>query len=121
MPMAPVAIDSWRMSGVAARATIIRATAPRRSDHGARLKNSHQTTRANPPANPPSMPYMAASGATRGTPYRASHCNATMTTPGQSRSGFGGVDVSACVIALVSMFKPFEDRDGDGGMDYGTR
>ena len=37
-------------------ATIIRTMAPKRSDQGARLKNSHHTRTANPQTSPPSIP-----------------------------------------------------------------
>ena len=56
IPIMPVAIDSWTMRDVANSATIIRTMAPKRSDQGARLKNTHHTTIANPPTSPPITP-----------------------------------------------------------------
>ena len=52
IPCAPVAIDLWTMRDVANSATIIRTMAPKRSDQGARLKNTHHRTIANPPTGP---------------------------------------------------------------------
>ena len=54
IPIIPVAIDWWMMRDVAASATIISTTAPQRSDRGAREKNAHHTTTANPPRSAPS-------------------------------------------------------------------
>ncbi len=88
------------MRGVATSATIIRTTAPQRSDQGARLKNAHHTTTANPPTSPPSTAKATASGTTMGTPNLTSHCSTTMTTPGHSRSGFGGVVWTVCVVVM---------------------
>ena len=48
IPCTPVAIDSWTMRDVANSATIIRTMAPKRSDQGARLKNSHHRTISQP-------------------------------------------------------------------------
>ena len=45
------------------------------------------STIANPPPSPTIAPIGSASGMNIGTPYLASHCTATMTTPGHSRSG----------------------------------
>jgi hypothetical protein len=71
--MFPLATDSWSKRGVAAMATIIETTALARSDHGARLKNNHHTTMATPAAKPPSTPYIAPSGTTRGMTNQPSH------------------------------------------------
>ncbi len=62
IPIIPLAIDSWTMRDVATSATTIRTMAPKRSDQGARLKNSHHTTTANPPTSPPSIPTTAGLG-----------------------------------------------------------
>ena len=76
------------MRDVATSATTIRTMAPTRSDQGARLKNSHHTTTANPPTTPPSIAERrTASGTTMGTTNQTSHCSTTATTPGHSRSG----------------------------------
>ena len=56
IPCAPVAIDLSTMRDVANIAAIIRTTAPKRSDHGARLKNTHHRTIANPPPSPAKHP-----------------------------------------------------------------
>jgi hypothetical protein len=88
IPMAPVAIETSTMRLVANSATIIRPTAPKRSDQAARLKNNHHRTTANPATGPASTPTNMASGMTTGTTYRSSNCSTTMTTPGHSRSGF---------------------------------
>ena len=79
------------MRDVANSATTIRTMAPTRSDQGARLKNSHHTTTANPPTNPAQHPDRAvAPGTTMGTTNLTSHSSTTATTPGHSRSGFRG-------------------------------
>src|SRR5712691_4269686 len=88
------------MRFVATTATTIRTMAPTRSAQGARLKNSHHTTIANPQASPPSIANMRASGATRGTTNQSSHCSTTATTPGHSRSGFRGGSSSVCAMAI---------------------
>src|SRR5688500_2494641 len=87
MPIAPVASDTSRNGNVAAIAAIIRTIAAMRSNHAARLKNSHQTAIAKNPANPPMTAYIVWSGATIGIPNRASHCAATIATPGHRRRG----------------------------------
>ncbi len=56
IPIAPAEMDSWTMRDAARRPTIITARAPKRSDHGARLKKSHHTTMANPPRGPAITP-----------------------------------------------------------------
>src|SRR5262245_27717265 len=89
---------------VARRATAIRTMAPRRSDQGARLKNTHHKRTASPQATPPSIPTIPASGATTGTPKTKSHCSATAATPGHSRSCLRGVP--SWVWAIVSMLVP---------------
>ncbi len=77
------------MRGVTTTATIIRTTAPQRSERGARLKNAHHTTTASPPMNPLATPMMLVvdPGAMVGTTSQASHCSPTATTPGHSQSG----------------------------------
>ena len=55
IPIIPVAIDLWMTRDVAKSATIIKAMAPKRSGRGARLKNTHHTTIANPPTSPLNM------------------------------------------------------------------
>src|SRR5687767_3247819 len=95
-------------------ATIIRPLAPTRSDQGARLKNTHQTTIASPPASPPMTAKGSAAGATTGTAYLTRNCSITMTTPGHSRSGLRGVDsVCAIVISAWTLFAShlFRRRD----------
>ena len=90
IPPGAVAIDSWRTREVANNATTISTIAPTRSDHGARLKNTHHTTIANAATSPPSNPTGGAPGATSGTATSLnSSSSAAATTPGHSRSGFG--------------------------------
>jgi len=50
-----IPIDSWLTRHVAATATTIKKMAPRRSSHGARLKNIHQTKIARTQRNPPNI------------------------------------------------------------------
>src|SRR6476661_7947357 len=87
---------------VAYSVAAIRTTAPNRSDQGARLKKTHQTRTANPPATPPITPKATAPGTAMGTTNLASHCSATATTPGHSRIGLRGSSVCAMV-----MFTPY--------------
>jgi hypothetical protein len=56
IPIIPFEMDSCTRREVADSATIIRTIAPRRSDHGARLKNSHHRTMISAPAKAPSTP-----------------------------------------------------------------
>jgi hypothetical protein len=100
IPIAPVAIDTSRIRGVASRATIISAAPPNRSDQAARLKNSHHTTTAGPPINPAKTPATIASGTKTGTTNQASHCTVTTTTPGQSRIGFREVISPVCAMGI---------------------
>jgi hypothetical protein len=87
-PIIPPAIEGCTRSFVTSTATTINASAPSRSRHGARLKNNHHSTRSNPHASAPITPTVAASGVKSGATKRSSHCTATITTPGQSRSGW---------------------------------
>src|ERR1017187_9273158 len=104
IPCAPVAIDTWMRREVPNSATTIRTTAPKRSDHGARLRKTHQARTAKPPTSSPSIPKPSAPGTTAGTANLASHCSTTATTPGQRRSGFrvAGSSVRAMVIVTPS-------------------
>ena len=52
IPIIPFAIDSCTMRDVASTAPTMTTMAPTRSDQGARLKKSHHTMIANPPATP---------------------------------------------------------------------
>ena len=52
------------MRDVANSATAIKTRTPTRSDHGARLKNSHHTTINSPPTSPPITPRPTAPGIT---------------------------------------------------------
>ena len=56
IPIAPVASETWRKGHVTAIAAAIAASPPRRSTQAARLKNSHQMTRASPPPMPANTP-----------------------------------------------------------------
>src|SRR2546425_12153050 len=85
------AMDGWTICFVANTATTITTMAPTRSDQGARLKNTHHRTIANPPTTPPNIPKMANSGMTMGTATMASNISTAAATPGHSRSGFRGV------------------------------
>src|SRR5262245_46844502 len=91
IPCPAPTIDAWATALVANTATTIRTIAPTRSDHGARLNNSHHTAISNAPTTPPSMPISAPpSGASRGAPTMTSNWTMAMATAGHSRSGFGG-------------------------------
>src|ERR1700688_2964524 len=79
------------MRFVASSATIARATAPRRSDQGARLKKTHHTTIANAQTKPPIAPKRKALGTTTGRTYLTTHSSTAAATPGHNRSGFRGV------------------------------
>jgi len=113
IPIAPFAIDTWMMRDVANSATIIRPTAPTRSGQGARLRNTHHTTIANPQKTPPitpknvaGNPKNVASGATIGTTNLSSISSTAATTPGQSRSGFLSVDSSVCAMSMTDQYAP---------------
>src|ERR1700676_3757449 len=95
IPIIHVATDTWTMRFVATSATIARATAPRRSDQGARLKKTHQTTIANAQTKPPIATKRKALGTTTGRTYLTTHSSTAAATPGHSRSGFRGVGASA--------------------------
>src|SRR5271157_428173 len=110
IPIIPVAIEGWRKRGVAKSATIMRTTAPQRSNRGARLKKAHHTTTANQPKIPPTTAISKAPGTTLGRPNLTSTCSVTATTPGHSRSAFrgGGSPVFAMVISeRYSRLEPF--------------
>src|ERR1700688_4028250 len=79
------------MRFVATSAMTARATAPRRSDQGARLKKTHHTTIANAQTKPPIAPKRNALGATTGRTYLTTHNSTAAVTPGHSRSGSRGV------------------------------
>jgi hypothetical protein len=106
IPIIPVAIDSWRMRDIVSGATIIRTTAPQRSDRGARLRNAHQTTTASPHKSPAITPKNLASGTAIGTPNINSHCSDTAATPGHSRSGLCGVCASVCAMVMLAIRAP---------------
>src|ERR1035437_10189441 len=108
IPIIPVAIDTWTMRDVANSAIIIRTIAPKRSDQGARLKNNHHTTIANPATSPPRMANAKASGTTMGTPNLTRHSSTAATTPGHSRSGFGGVGSPVCAMVTSDHTLPRE-------------
>ena len=91
MPIIPPTIDSWRSGLIATMATAITTTAPRRSSHGARLKNVHHTMTATVPASPAITPRSEASGMTSGSANLASTMIEAAITPGQRRSGFRSV------------------------------
>src|SRR5262249_49663594 len=88
------------MRCVANSATTIRTMAPTRSDQGARLKSSHHTRTSSPPTTPPITAYNMESGTTMGTTNQTSHCDATATTPGNSRRGFLGAGSSAFLMFM---------------------
>jgi hypothetical protein len=87
IPIIPFAIDACTTRDVAISATTINRTAPTRSDHGARLKNSHQARIANEATSAPSTAMMPASGRTSGTTNLTSPSSTAAATPGHSRSG----------------------------------
>jgi len=77
-------------------------TDPRGTDftQAARLKHSHHRTTSNPQTSPPITPMALASGTKIGRTNRSSHCIATMTTPGHSRSGFWKVGSIVCAADM---------------------
>jgi hypothetical protein len=99
-PIFPVLIDTWTRGFKATTARLIRMMAPRRSDHGARLKNIHQRripTADSIPANiatsPSGSEKISTSGSLRaGTTYLPSTSTIAKTTPGHSRRGFRGLN-----------------------------
>src|SRR5262245_2286607 len=123
IPIIPPLMDWCTTRDVATSATIIKASAPSRSDHGARLKNSHHTTVATPhsiptmtPTNESETGKTSLSGAISGRTYRASTSTIAITRPGHNRSGLRGVgppvsigDISVDVLLVDSL------RRLDGG------
>src|SRR5262249_24687664 len=83
-------------------ATIIKATMPRRSIHGARLKSSHHTTISSAHAAPPSIAIAALSGLTAGTTSLRKSRSSAAATPGHNRSGFRGATSPACAFVTDS-------------------
>src|ERR1035437_6529278 len=108
-PIAPPAIDSWTMRLTANIPMIIRAMAPKRSDHAARLKNSHHKATRIPPANPPSTPYTTKSGPPEETTILASPVSIARTTPGHSRSGFRGDGSTVCAMVISDQYSHTRD------------
>src|SRR5262249_15012618 len=49
---------------------------------------------------------MVASGTTRGRTNRASHCSATASTPGHSRSGFCPAGWAVCAVVILGPTPP---------------
>src|ERR1700730_10361156 len=90
------------MRDVATSATIVKATAPRRSDQGARLKNNHHTTIANAPASPPIIPTNTALGTTAGMTNLTTHSSTAAATPGHSRSGFRGAGAAVGAMGMLT-------------------
>ena len=83
-------MDLSPASQVDASAVISRPTTPRRSAHGARLKNSHHATTAAPPTSPPrtrTRNWVEAAASMTGAANLDSQTAATMATPGQIRRG----------------------------------
>src|SRR5262244_2630798 len=105
LPMPAPAIDSWTRRFVTSRATIIRTMAPRRSDQGARLNNSHHTMMANVHTAAPINPYRKPSGMMRGNPNLDSNSSEAAITPGHSRSGFCGVDSSTIPVVIANLLQ----------------
>ena len=85
-PCAPPATDGWMKGRIAATATAIRTSAPTRSSHGARLKNSHQRMMANTPTAVAIRLYSAATGSAA-VIRRPRTTTAAAAMPGQSRNG----------------------------------
>ena len=82
------------------RATIITATAPSRSAHGARLKNSHHRRMRTPPPTPPRTAKMPPPGTSSGTIRTVSRISVARVTPGHKRRGLSTVRGSTCVSAI---------------------
>jgi hypothetical protein len=107
MPIMPFAIDSCTTREVANSATAKSATAPKRSSHGARLKNSHHAAMTTAPATPPStarrpsgIPKSIASGATAGATNVTTPRKTAPATPGHTRSGFGTIAPTLCEVDI---------------------
>ncbi len=56
IPIMPLLIEGWTKRDTTSKPTRIKAIAPRRSSHGARLKNSHQRAIAAPAPSAPIIP-----------------------------------------------------------------
>ena len=87
IPTIPFAMDACTTREVPKSAATASTIAPRRSDQAARLKPSHQTMTASPPASPPTTATKLESATTSGTANQSVHCSTTAITPGHSRSG----------------------------------
>jgi hypothetical protein len=94
--------------------------APRRSDQGARLKNTHHTRIANAPTTEPIIPKTVASGTTMGMTNLITHSRNAAATPGHSRSDFWGIGWSIwvrgmgdCTLPTRRLFQ-ISGRDSSG-------
>jgi len=83
----PVRIDTSTTRDVTKSETGINTIAAMRSDHGARLKNSHHTTIATAETIAPINAEKKKSGARIGTPNLRTHKSNAAATPGHNRSG----------------------------------
>ena len=88
MPIIPPTIDSWKNGLIAMMATAITTIAPRRSSHGARLKNIHHTMTATVPAKPAMTPRLEASGMTSGSANLTSTMIEAAITPARDGAAF---------------------------------
>jgi hypothetical protein len=103
-PIIPFVIERWRKGRVANTAATITTIAPIRSDHGARLKNSHHTMIASVPASAAIMPANPVSGKIAGIRILSPTITAAATTPGHNRSGVGrfvGGDCSSIAFTPI--------------------
>src|SRR5579862_2574845 len=120
IPIIPVATDTWTRRFVATSATIARATAPRRSDQGARLKKTHQATIANTQTKAAITPKRKVLGTTAGSTYLSTHSSTAAATPGHSRSGCRGVGESVGDMGMAVAPRQQEvPRQATGGAAAG--
>ena len=99
-PPAPP-IDGCAKRGVMTAASAISRTAPILSNHGARLKKSHQRRMSAAPAAPTRMPIKPPPGTNGAMTKRANTTMMAPATPGQRRSGFSLED-SGPGVAIVN-------------------
>ena len=111
IPIPAFWMEGSTSSLVTDNAATIRTSAPRRSNHRARLNVSHQMTMARPQRMPPTMPMsptetsaISAFGAMAGSAYARAHCRMTRMMPGLTRRGvlsMSGQYVGRCSVRSV--------------------
>src|SRR5262249_53462804 len=115
IPIIPPAIEGSTTRLVATTATTISTSAPMRSNHGARLKNSHHKMVANAAITPARKQKSVALGIRKGTTNHDNHCTAKAMTPGHRRSDRltigcsirGGVVMEAITLRETCLFRTY--------------